>query len=580
MMKRLLKKEVLLFAAGLAIVMAAALPYIFLGENIVVFFQDQLDGEVPGYILSAKYLFSGITAYPELMNGIPKNGLFPPAPLLVLLYKALSPLKAFVFNQIFCMLIAYAGMYLCLKRAAENDLIAVFCGILFAYLPLLSVYGLCQYGQPLLFYAFYLLYRDRHRALAICAVILYGFMSSLVLIGYAVIGFAGLYLLWLLWRRELKNHKWLLAGWIILLCCYLIVNYGLIFQIFGIGEQTASHKEALVRYGQDVKTVFFTTLFDGTVHAPTHQRVIVVFTAFVMAVGLALRSKLQEKQRTVLGWLLGGFCFNLFCTAFYAFVQSSAIAGFRNRTGGIIKEFQMDRIYWLSVSVWYILFGLGLYLMWEWVKCCVRDKRRLLTAAGAVCMAGAVCLSSAVVYYYSDFNKNLHRLRYGEAYGQVTWKDFYAPDVFSQIDDFIGREKSSYRTLSFGIYPAAPLFNGFYCLDGYSNNYALSYMHEFRDIIKGELEKDASLQKYYDEWGCRCYVLSAELGTSRFMLPKNSQNIITELSIDAGAAKKMGAEYLFSAIEIPNAEELGIKLLRDEPFETADSYYSIYLYGL
>lgn len=40
------------------------------------------------------------------------------------------------------------------------------------------------------------------------------------------------------------------------------------------------------------------------------------------------------------------------------------------------------------------------------------------------------------------------------------------------------------------------------------------------------------------------------------------------------------AKYLFSAVRIPNAEELGMTLLRDEPFETPDSYYAVYLYGL
>lgn len=171
-------------------------------------------------------------------------------------------------------------------------------------------------------------------------------------------------------------------------------------------------------------------------------------------------------------------------------------------------------------------------------------------------------------------------MRLGEAYDKTTWNDFYAPEIFSQIDDFIGLDKASYRTLSFGIYPAAPLYNGFYCLDGYSNNYDLSYLYAFRNIIKDELEKDDSLQKYYDEWGCRCYVLSAELGIDHYMIGKDSISLKTGLALDVDAARELGARYLFSAVKIPNSQELGITLLRENPFETPDSYYAIYLYGL
>lgn len=195
-------------------------------------------------------------------------------------------------------------------------------------------------------------------------------------------------------------------------------------------------------------------------------------------------------------------------------------------------------------------------------------------------MSGVVFVSAATVYYYSDFSKNLHRLRQGESYARVTWNDFYAPEIFSQIDSFIGREKSSYRTLSFGIYPDIALYNGFYCLDGYSNNYDLAYLYTFREIIEGELEKEESLRKYYDEWGCRCYVLSAELGINNYLVHKGAGSKEIDLALNTDAAKKLGAQYLFSAVKISNAKELGMTLLREAPFETSDSYYAIYLYEL
>ncbi|MDE6221174.1 MAG: hypothetical protein K2G51_12260, partial [Lachnospiraceae bacterium] len=408
----------------------------------------------------------------------------------------------------------------------------------------------------------------------------YAFTYSLVLVGYAVLGFCGLYLLWLLCKRRLWDHKWFLMGWITLLCCYVAVNYELLLQIFGVGRQRKSHKEIILRSGKNILKSFCTVFYKGTLHTPTHQQVIVLFSVVVLLVGLILYKQLDGRKLVAYHFLVSGFCFNIFCALFYALYQSEFVAQWRNQIGGVVKEFQIDRIYWLSVSVWYILLGLSLYLAWEWIGQWREERNRIATTAGIVCMMLALCASAATTFYYSDLNKNLHRLRLGEAYKQMTWRDFYAPDVFSQIDNFIGREKSSYRTLSFGICPAAPLYNGFYCLDGYSNNYDLSYLYQFRKIIEGELRKDASLKQYYDAWGCRCYVLSAELGINNYLIAKGSNTAIHELSINVVCAKEMGAKYLFSALRIPNAQELGIKLMREEPFETADSYYSIYLYEL
>jgi hypothetical protein len=52
------------------------------------------------------------------------------------------------------------------------------------------------------------------------------------------------------------------------------------------------------------------------------------------------------------------------------------------------------------------------------------------------------------------------------------------------------------------------------------------------------------------------------------------------LSIDAEAFKDMGGDYIISAAYIANADSCGLSLLCQEPFETEDSYYRLYLYGV
>ncbi len=48
--------------------------------------------------------------------------------------------------------------------------------------------------------------------------------------------------------------------------------------------------------------------------------------------------------------------------------------------------------------------------------------------------------------------------------------------------------------------------------------------------------------------------------------------------MDVNQAKEMGCEYLFSGLEILNAEKIGLEFL--DCFETENSYYKIWLYRL
>lgn len=563
---------------GLFVVLIAGAVYLLLQDNIVVNYHDQLDGEVIGYLLHAKYLFQGVKEYPEMMNGISPNGLFMPAPLAVFFYKFFSPYMAFILNAIFCMICGYVGMYLCVKQITGYQSIAAIAGVLFAYLPLLSVYGLSQYGLPLLFYAFYLLYKKEHVWSSLLLVALYGAMSSLVLVGYAILFFGALFYLYLIIKKTWKQHIWLAIGGLLLACIYIAVNYELVLQILGYNETYPSHKEVIMRYGQDFWNSFVTIFVRGTVHTPTHQIVIVIYATILGVLSIFTLKKASPGIKHELYALYLFYFLNLFFAFFYACYQSPFVADLRNRLGGIFKEFQADRLFWLSVPLWYLILGICLHISWETVKYLWKCHRYVICAGVLICSSVFLLGSAAVVFYYSDFNKNLHRLKDGEKYEQITWNDFYAPDIFEQIDEYIGKDKSSFRTLSFGVYPAAALYNGYYCLDGYSNNYSLKYMKKFRNIIDDELAKDDALRTYFDQWGCRCYLLSAELGSNRFMYPKGNKKMSESTDFDFKEAKKMGAKYVFSSMKLPEDEE--VTLVRPEPFKTETSYYEIYLYEI
>ena len=176
-----------------------------------------------------------------------------------------------------------------------------------------------------------------------------------------------------------------------------------------------------------------------------------------------------------------------------------------------------------------------------------------------------------------NMSKVIKTMVQGKEYYALDWKSFFAEDIFRQIETAIGKPKDSYHVVSIGIYPAAALYNGFYCLDGYSNNYPLAYKHAFRQVIEGELNKSEYLRALFDTWGSRCYITTAE-HNNYYTFEKKWNVVIHDLNLNMDKLKELDCQYIFSAAYLLNAEEKGLSLLREAPFETEGSWYHIYVY--
>ena len=176
----------------------------------------------------------------------------------------------------------------------------------------------------------------------------------------------------------------------------------------------------------------------------------------------------------------------------------------------------------------------------------------------------------------SPLKENLRRLSAGvEETASSSFRTFVSKELFEEIDEYIGRPKDSYRVGSVGLYSSVPLLNGFQCVDGYSNNYDVEYKHAFRETIEGELKKKKSVRTYFDEWGNRCYLFSAELGKSYFFT-KEDDTVIKKLALNPEALRALGCEYIFSGVEIEKPEKSGLKLLNT--FEKEGYPYRIRVY--
>ena len=591
------------FLLGLACVAAMLVPYLILGQEAIVTYHDQLDGEMIAYILQAKHLFSG-DILPEFMNGADKTALTMPAPGFVLLFLSGNYFAALVAMQLLGSLCGYLGMYLLAWEITGEKPAAAAAGVLYAYLPFLPVYGLSQYGIPLLVWCFLQLKKNRRVKGCFAYCIIYALCSSLVLSGFGVLGagFAWTCLLW--WKNRDKKQDStpsgekailkkgaLLSGSAVacMLTVYLAENFRLLKQVlFGTG-QAVSHKAEYVLAPEPFLKGLLQGFLQGGQHSEDYHKWILAGALAVALTALLLgawKRAEEKKLLTVMGFCAGiNFVFALVA----AFWNSSA--GIALRTGmQAVGAFQVQRLLWLAPCFWYLLLACTAALAWRLL---LREKGEpgegkafggRIRGAGLVCciVAAAVAAVTGIqVLLSSNLKPNIQKLRDPD-YGLLSYGDYYAAGVMEQVRAFLrettGQEPEEYRVVSLGIDPAAALYHGFYCLDGYSNNYSLEYKHRFRRIIAPELAKSEYLTDYFDDWGNRCYLVSGEC-PGYYTIEKNGFHF-RDYSIDGLALKELGGKYLFSAAYIMNAEEQGLTLLREEPFETEESYYRIFVYGI
>lgn len=178
----------------------------------------------------------------------------------------------------------------------------------------------------------------------------------------------------------------------------------------------------------------------------------------------------------------------------------------------------------------------------------------------------------------SYFYLNVNQINNGSGItGYITWESYYAEELMGQLEEAIGRDPETYRVAHLGMSPAPALMHGFYTADGYSNNYPLEYKHLFRQVIEKELAKNEQTRLYFDQWGSRCYLFNGSTGNA-WMLGKTMEIKYEGLEFDLAALGDLGCEYIFSAGEIVDWEEMGLDFLGY--YETDTSFWGVWLYGL
>lgn len=572
------KRNSILFLSGLVIVLLSMLPGILLGENAIFTYHDQLDGELIAYVLQARHLSFGGTL-PEFMNGASKTALTMPAPAAVLLFLVFDAEVALTMMLFLGRIAGYIGMFLLVREVTRRESVAVLLGILYGLLPFLPVYGLSQFGIPLLFWCYLQIREGKHLLPAYLYTCFFALNSSLVLVGYGILGMGVLVLLWKLFRNRHKAEELQAARqgamrifgmWLLLLGIYIAENARLLAEMF-FGN-TISHKAEYVLTASNFVENFIGYLTSGGQHSEDYHFLLLLAAMLCLVIGLSLHRSWSAVERYYkpMAICLGWNALFLALSALWGAAPGIAIRENLSALGA----FQLDRLLWIAPTFWYLIFGCALAIVLS-----VVDERKVLGAVGLVACGIAYLATGAQVLLAGDIKTNVQKLRNSD-YGILSYSDYFALGVMDQVEEYLsettGLAPESYRVVSLGVDPVAALYQGFYCLDGYSNNYSLDYKHAFREVIAPELAKSDYLTQYFDDWGNRCYLFSAE--APAYYTIEKGEFAFLDLQIDTDALKKLGGKYILSAAYILDPEERGLKLLREEPFATQESYYQIYLY--
>ena len=556
---------------GLLVAVVFFLPYFLLGNGCVFEINDQLDESIMNYMLPARHLGDGSAVYPEMLNGVNASGMQPSAVLFLPLYCLFSARVAFVIQYVICFLLAFLGMYLLVKEITDSSILAVVAGSCFCVLPLYPVYGLSEFGIPLVAYAFLCLWKQKKKVPALLLTLLFGLTSHLVYTGYVVLG------LWLLALvidgfRKRKN-KWTLLGFAALLLTYVIVNRALILEILLGSGSYVSHREEMVSTATPFLQTFREVFSGSAQHAPSMHKYLILPIVVFLILG-AFCPKEKTEKRIYQGALVN-FLFLIAIALFYAFCHTQTVVDLKNSMTGFLHYFQIERVYWLYPAGWYLELALAAAVLWR-TKIPHTD-RRMLTGKLVILL---LCLlpTLQLLKVNSGMYLNVNQRNNGSGItGYISWESWFAEDLMQEIDEAICRDKSTYRVAHLGISPAPALMHGFYTVDGYSNNYPLEYKHRFRRVIAAELEKNEEIRNYFDLWGNRCYLFNSITG-NYMRLQKGNSLVYEGLEFDMDALRELGCEYLFSGAEIADATRMGLKSLGY--YETEKSYWGIWVYVL
>jgi hypothetical protein len=549
------KKERRLILFALLVIAIYLSPLFILQENAHIRVHDNLDSNLAWYKVLARSgeMFGSVNAIiPQIINGLPRNAFGTEYSVIVWLYKFLPTMTAYGLSQALTRVMAFIGMYLLLKkhflRGEQWVFLQIGTAVAFALTPFWPSGMLSTLGMPLALWAFLNIRNGEGSWKDFLVLTLLPLYASIVLGFFFFLSAMGI--LWLsdVIRGKGWNPRFLLAI-VYMSSIFMLVEYRLVYSFLFANEPNSRDEfiHATLPFWRSIRLSIKNYVLG-------HNHVMTVHTFFILpATFIAMffvYSKRLWKQEKLFVFL---FVLNMLLSLWYAFWFYRGWAPLTERFH-FMNTFNFARYHFLRPLVIYAGFGLALRVIWLQGQSWVKIAKSL------------VILQIFLLGLYND--EVIYRQK-------PSVREFYAEDLFKKIEKHIALPQEDYRVASIGIHPAISQYNGFYTLDTYNNFYPLTYKHQFRKLIESELVGNKTIRNYFDHWGGRCYLYTAQLG-KHVMFKKHSKRQLDHLQLNTKVFKEMGGRYIFSALPITNAEQN--QLILDKVFVSKASAWKIYLY--
>jgi len=543
-----------IFFFGLIAVLIYFIPYLLLGQNVAIRVFDNLDSEIIYKIMAARkgYWLNYHALIPEIMNGLPRFCLSSGLNFTTLMFGLFPPFIAYLVNDFIMRWIGFIGIYLLMKnyifRGIKGQWFTILFSTAYIFIPFVTIYGLTDLGQPLLLYSFLNILNKKEKVTDYISILLFPLFSWFVLGGFFIAVALCIILLidWIRGKRINRNALLVITGYVI--CC-LIVEYNLIIPMF---EGFHTHREEMV-LGREATT--FSSFYLHYLWRTDFAAGIFYTFPIWLSVLCAFLFNRKDRKKIFHALLLFLILYTIVITNYYF--------------GTNIRDFRLTRFYHLLDLCWMLLFGLSLLTI-------IKNGKKFQIVAICILMLQIAALWYRDVNYMTD---NLIRKEIGLPISRYhpSYKAFFAEKQFGEVARYIGKAQSTYRILNVGILPAVSQYNGFYTLDSYQNNYPLAYKHQFENIEREELNKNATNKRFYEEFGNMCYIFPAEVAyTNLFFADFNKNKVLHNLTLNHEAMKAMHCEYVFSSAKIEHCEKSGLQYLHC--FIDPKSHWDIWLY--
>lgn len=541
------------FIYGLLFIIILHTSYFILGTDSYVTIHDNLDSEVIYLQLlkSNNILFERDGIIPNVFDGLSTTFIPSEYSFIRLIFLAFPAFWAYILNSIIVRYIGFLGLFLFAKDYVGRKLkleIIWLIAISFSAHFIYPMYGLTIMGQPLLFWAVCNLIFNKKIKISILIILLYPFYSHVAFI-FPFILFAVTLIFWLE-RKNTKTHiQRYFATCTLLVVCIFIANNSLFLMQFtsDIVTQRVERKQLVESINFNLSELINLFLL-GHYHI---GKFLTLPFLLPFTIGLS-RSQLK------IVFIAISLVFLIYLLHEYYDYISFLLSGITN----IFNTFQLRRF---TLFTPIILYSTLIYA----INYTSLRPRKIYTIL-------ALNLIFALLTN-TELRRNYELLL--SVREHISFRQFYAEDIFQNIKKKIEKPQDSYKVVSVGLHPSISQYNGFHTYDSYQNIYPLKYKKNIELVIADEIKKSKALSNYFLNWGSRCYIFSSELYDNCNMeCFKDSNFKIENLNINTTKLLELGVHYIFSSVEIVNSKKLNITHLGN--FENNSSLWKVHVYKI